>query len=172
MDFLKIIKARRSIRSFKPDKLDETQLQALKDAIKYAPSAGNLQSRVFYIVRNQRIKEQIVEAAYGQSFIAQAPVVFVGIAHLGRVAGRYGRRGTTLYCLQDVAASVQNLMLSACSLGLGSCWVGAFDEVKAAKILELPKELRPVVIVPVGYAGEKSNKPTILSDDELFKIID
>ena len=66
----------------------------------------------------------------------------------------YGSRGGELYAIQDVACSIENMMLAACSLGLGSVWVGAFDEYGVAKILDMPSHLRPVAIVPVGYPGQ------------------
>ncbi len=168
MDFIEIIKKRRSIRRFKSDELTDEQINTLKDAIKYAPSAGNLQARFFHVIKNQDLKEGLVEAASNQKFIAQAPVVFVGSAHLDRVT-HYGDRGLTLYCLQDVAASVQNLMLTACSMGLGSCWVGAFDEKQASKVLNLPEHLRPIAIVPVGYFDNNPSEPKFLPDEKLFE---
>lgn len=71
-----------------------------------------------------------------------------------RSSTAYGNRGKLLYCLQDTAAATQNILLTAHSLGLGSCWVGAFDEESARKALNTPKEVRPVAIIPIGYPDE------------------
>jgi nitroreductase len=66
----------------------------------------------------------------------------------------YGSKGKTLYCIQDTAAATQNIHLTAYSLGLGTCWVGAFNEDQARKAVKAPEEMRPVAIIPVGYADE------------------
>jgi nitroreductase len=63
-------------------------------------------------------------------------------------------RGKTLYCIQDTAAAIQNIHLTAYSLGLGTCWIGAFREEEARKILKIPEGVRPVAMIPVGYAAE------------------
>ncbi len=84
----------------------------------------------------------------------EAPLAVVCCADL-TIARHYGARGKSLYCLQDVAASIQNMMLVAYSLGLGTVWVGAFDEREVSGILGLPDHIRPVAIVPVGYPDER-----------------
>ncbi|RLI40454.1 nitroreductase family protein, partial [Candidatus Bathyarchaeota archaeon] len=109
----------------------------------------------FIIVRNPEIKRNLVKAALNQSFIEEAPVVIVVCADEIRSSQGYGVRGKTLYCIQDTAAATQNIHLAAYSLGLGTCWVGAFNEEEARKILEIPQGVRPVAIIPVGYPAEK-----------------
>ena len=158
MDILEAVKGRRSIRRFKNTPLPAPLLRMLEDSLLEAPSAGNLQSRRFYFVFRDRTRKRIAEAAYRQDFITEAPLAVVCCADL-TIAKRYGERGRTLYCLQDVAASIQNLMLVAYSLGLGTVWVGAFDEKEVSRILELPDHLRPVAIVPVGFPDEKPARP-------------
>lgn len=158
MDILDAIRGRRSIRRFKSDALPPQVLATLEESLLAAPSAGNLQSRRFHFVSRPEIRRRIAAAAYGQDFIVQAPLAVVCSADLS-IARHYGERGRTLYCLQDVAASVQNLMLAAFALGLGTVWVGAFDEKEVAGILGLPASLRPVAIVPVGYPDEEPPPP-------------
>ncbi|MEK7804064.1 MAG: nitroreductase family protein, partial [Deltaproteobacteria bacterium] len=100
-----------------------------------------------------------------QTFIAQAPLVGVPCADL--LSGRhYGRRGEELYCIQDVACSIENMMLAAHSLGLGTVWVGAFHEEDVAGVLEMPPHLRPVAIVPVGYPAHTPSPPRRVEKDE------
>lgn len=155
------IKNRRSIRAFSDREVSDEDAELLVEAACCAPSAGNLQPWGFVIVRDPEIQMRLVEAAHGQSFIAEASVVFVVCAIPERSASRYGSRGRELYCLQDTAAAVQNLMLTAVINGLGSCWVGAFDERKAARAVGLPQGVRPVAIVPVGYPAESPRpRPT------------
>jgi len=154
MDVLEAIMGRRSIRVFKSQDVPENVVEELIEAARWAPSAGNIQPWEFIVVRKPEIKKALVEAALGQTFIEEAPVVIVVCANEDRSSQRYGSRGRALYCLQDTAAAIQNVHLCAFSLGLGSCWVGAFKEEKAKEALKLPQGIRPVAIIPVGYRAE------------------
>jgi nitroreductase len=154
MDVLEAINGRRSVRAFKSDNIPSEIIEKLIDAAKWAPSAGNIQSWEFVIVRESGIKRSLAEAALHQSFIEEAPVVVVVCANENRSLQGYGDRGRDLYCIQDTAAAAQNLLLYAYSVGLGTCWVGAFKEDEARKILKIPDGIRPVAIIPVGHPAE------------------
>jgi len=154
MDVLTAIRGRRSIRAFKSDDVSTETVEKLLDAASWAPSAGNIQPWEFIVVRKPEIKRALVEAALDQTFIEEAPVVIVVCANENRSSEGYGIRGKTLYCLQDTAAATQNILLTAYSLGLGTCWVGAFREEEAREILKIPQGIRPVAIIPVGYPAE------------------
>ena len=158
MDVITAIKGRRSVRRFKGAEIEPEKIEALKDALIWAPSAGNLQSRRFYFIYNAEVKKKLVDAALGQRFILQAPLVVVGCADLA-IGDYYRERGMYLYCIQDVACSIQNMMLAAFGIGLGSVWVGAFEEDDVAKALNLPGHLRPLAIVPVGYPEQTPGTP-------------
>ena len=167
MDVMTAIKNRRSIRRFLDKEIPKDAIDALKDALIWAPSAGNLQSRRFYFVFNNDVKKRIVDAALHQTFILQAPLVVIACADL--LIGRsYGSRGEELYSIQDVACSVENMMLAAHSLGLGSVWVGAFHEEGIANVLDMPSHLRPMAILPVGYPAHSPSPPRRLEKDELI----
>ena len=170
MSLLDIIKSRRSIRKFKSEDIPQEIIDDLMGALIWAPSAGNLQSRKFYFIFNKEIKERLVKAASGQNFIAKAPLVIVGCAN-DDISRRYGERGKNLYSICDVSASIQNLMLLAKERGLGTVWVGAFNETEVAEILSLPKNLRPIVILPVGYPAEEPLTPPRVSEEEAIEII-
>jgi len=154
MDVLEAIKGRRSIRAFKNQGVPAEIVEELIDAARWAPSAGNIQPWEFIIVRKPRIKRRLGETALDQMFIEEAPVVIVVCADEERSSQGYGVRGKTLYCIQDTAAAMQNIHLTAYSLGLGTCWVGAFREEEAREILKIPRGMRPVAIIPVGYPAE------------------
>jgi nitroreductase len=158
MTIFDAIKNRRSIRDFKDQVIPEKEVNALIEAIRWAPSAGNLQSRKFYFIFNKDAKEMLARAALNQHFIAQAPLVVVGCLDR-KITAHYGDRGVNLYGIQDVAASVMNMMLAAHELGLGSVWIGAFNEVEVFEMLDMPHSLRPIAIIPVGYPS-KIPKPT------------
>ena len=154
MDVFEAIKGRRSIRAFKKREVLDEDVAKLVDAAVWAPSAGNIQPWEFIIIRKPELKRAIVQAAWEQSFIEEAPVVIVVCANENRSSQRYDDRGKTLYSLQDTAAAIQNIHLAAYSLGLGTCWIGAFKEQEVRQILKVPPGIRPVAIVPVGYAAE------------------
>ncbi|HDM45235.1 MAG TPA: nitroreductase family protein, partial [Candidatus Bathyarchaeota archaeon] len=125
MEVFEAIKGRRSVRAFLQKPVPDSLVKKVLESAIYAPSAGNIQPWEFIIVREQRTKERLAEAALGQYFIAEAPVVIVVCANQ-KLSGRgYGLRGSTLYCIQDTAAATQNILLSVHALGLGACWVGA-----------------------------------------------
>lgn len=156
MDFWQVLEARYSVRDFEPNAEVPAEVieQLLMAAIR-APSAGNRQPWHFYVVRDPVVRQGLATAAYGQQFVAQAPVVIVTCADADRSAGRYGQRGRELYCLQDTAAAIEHILLAAVALGFGGCWVGAFDERHAARVLSLPQRHRPVALLPIGKpAGE------------------
>lgn len=167
---LQIIYRRRSCRAFHSQPIPEGQVQLLVDALRWAPSAGNRQPWHFYQVTNLGLRRELVAAAGGQEFLAQAPLVFVVCAVPARSAQRYGVRGENLYVYQDTAAAVENLLLAATALGYGSCWVGAFDESAVRRVLQIPDSIRPVALVPVGVPAETPEPPPRMPVKEIVTI--
>ena len=106
------------------------------------------------VVSTQKTKQAISNAAFGQKNLQEASVVIVVCADEKRAEESYGARGRTLYCLQDTAAAIENILLTACSMGLGTCWIGAFKEEEIRKVINAPKDMRPVALIPVGYPNE------------------
>jgi len=165
MEFWQVLDSRYSVRSFDPavDVPPETVERILAAAIR-SPSAGNRQPWHFCVVRDPSLRRGLAAAAYGLDFVAQAPVAVVVCADAEQSAERYGQRGRELYCLQDTAAAAEHILLAAVALGLGGCWVGAFDEGQAARVLDLPRRRRPVAILPIGkplgeLAARTSRRP-------------
>ncbi len=154
MDIAECIIERTSIRDFKPDPIEDEVIEEALRLANLAPSAGNLQARDFVIVKDAHRKKALAEAAYSQDYVRTAPVVIACCVNLERIA-HYGSRGRTLYCIQDSAAAIENMILYLQSKGLGTVWVGAFDEKRVSEALELPAHARPVALVPVGYPKEK-----------------
>jgi nitroreductase len=121
LDVVDAIKGRRSVRSFDSSRdISDEVIGQLIDSARWAPSAGNIQPWEFIIVRTLEAKRKLAEAAFGQSFLTEAPVVIVVCADENRSSSRYGKRGRELYCLQDTAAAAQNVHLAAHSMGLGT----------------------------------------------------
>ena len=154
MDLLEIIKNRRSIRVFKKQDVPQDIIEKLLEAARWAPSAGNVQPWAFVVASSQKMKQSLSMAAFGQKDLEEASVVFVVCADEKLAEQSYGVRGKSLYCLQDTAAAIQNILLTAYSLGLGSCWIGAFKEDEIRQAIKAPKEMRPVALIPVGYPNE------------------
>jgi len=155
LDVFEAIKSRRSVRAFTSEPVSDAEVEKLIDAARWAPSAGNIQPWEFIVVRDPKTKRGLSEAALNQTFIEEAPVVIVVCANLLRSSQGYGSRGINLYCLQDTAAATQNMLLAAQAMGLATCWIGAFQEEEARKVLNIPSGVRPVAIIPVGHAAEK-----------------
>ncbi|MGB9715610.1 MAG: nitroreductase family protein [Thermodesulfovibrionales bacterium] len=164
-NILKAVKQRRSIRDFQKRNIPGDIIDKLIEALIWAPSAGNLQARKFYFIKDEGIKKKIADAALKQYFIAEAPLVIIGCAD-SRIANKYGERGVNLYSIQDVACSLMGMMLVAHENGLGSVWVGAFHENRVSDILKLPRHLRPVAIVSVGYPSKIPSPPPRVSREE------
>ncbi len=155
MDFWDVIAKRHSVRHYDSAReVSDSDVQRLLTAAIQAPSAGNRQPWHFIVVRDRTIRQGLVNAAYGQEFLLSASVVIAVCTVAERSSERYGQRGKDLYCIQDTAAAVEHILLGATALGMGTCWVGAFDEAAAFRVLDLPKELRPVALIPIGYPAK------------------
>lgn len=154
MEFYDLIKERRSIRRFKDGVVPENVINRVLECVKTAPSAGNMQSFRIGIYADRNTKEALLNAAYNQDFIREAPIVLVFFANQKESAGRYGKRGEKLYALQDATIAALYAHLAAADMGLGSVWVGSFDTKKVKKILGAGIDLIPIVLLPIGYPAE------------------
>lgn len=173
MEYSEVVAKRRSVRAFLNEDVPlETVLDILKEAI-HAPSAGNIQPWRFILIRNQEVKFQLTQAAHAQRFIAQAPWVIAVVARIDECAAVYGERGKNLYAIQDTAALIMLILLSATNRGLGSCWVGAYDDEAVNRILGINPGERVVALVPIGKPARTpevaaTRKPL----DEILTIIE
>lgn len=168
MDVFQCIENRRSVRSFRNIPLPEGDLIKILRAGILAPSAGNIQPWEFIITTKDELKTELARAALGQYWMVDAGVIITVCANEGESAAYYGPRGKSLYCIQDTAAAIENMLLAATALGYGSCWVGAFDEMKVRRTLNIPREARPVALVPIGVPAEK---PEARDRKELSEVV-
>lgn len=159
MDFLQLAAGRRCIRNFSDSPVPDELVVRLLEAAHFAPSAGNLQPWQFYVIKSKAVQQEICKRCYPVSWLTTAPLMIVVVADLNKSSFRYHERGAELYCLQDTAAAIQNLLLAAASMDIGACWIGAFSEENMTDILQLKKDLRPVAILPIGYAAESPEGP-------------
>ena len=158
MDVLELMRKRASVREFEEKEVPEELLEKVSEAANLAPTAGNLQAFSFYIVKSPEAKEKLAEISMGQSCVSSAPTVFVFFARPEISGSKYGKRGEGLYSVIDATIAATYAQLAAESLGLGTVWVGAFDEDSVRSFCG-DKGI-PVCILPVGYPAEKPGKPS------------
>ncbi len=159
MDFFKLINVRRSIRAYTAQPVEEDKITRIIEAANHAPSAGNLQAYIIVVVRHLKTKRALSEAALGQESLVQAPVVLAFFAHKEMSAAKYKHRGHELYSLQDATVACTYAQLAAAALGLGSVWVGAFDDLAVNHILKAQPDWYPVALLPIGYSAEAPVRP-------------
>ena len=145
-----MMKSRISIRKFENVTIPDRDIEDIIEIGTKAPSAGNCQPWRVVIVKDAATREKLAEAAWGQGFVARAPVILAVCAVPAESKEKYSERGETLYVLQDTAALATSLLLGAHFKGYGACWVGAFDEETVTSILNVPAEMRPVALIPIG----------------------
>jgi nitroreductase len=153
VEFFDVISERRSIRSFKDKPVEKEKLQRILETANLAPSAGNLQAYEIFVIESNEKKQQLAAAAKRQGPITEAPVVLIFAANPKRSSAKYGDRGSELYCIQDATIAAAHMQLAVTALGLGSVWMGAFDEDTVNKVMGAPAGLRPVAIIPIGYSA-------------------
>lgn len=163
------IKNRRSIRGYQDKPVPRELLEQLVEAGRWAPSAGNLQPCHFYIVQSRSMLKDMFEKTLNQEpgWQLEAPAAIVVTTEPDVSGQRYGDRGLYLYNIQDSGAATQNIMLAAQSLGLGTCWIGSFNENECSKALGIPERRVPRAIITVGYPSRRPETPPRKELDEL-----
>lgn len=159
MEFFEVIRRRRAVRAFEPKPVPAETLEAVLEAAKAAPSAGNLQAYEIYVVTDERQRAALALAAREQSFLSAAPVLLVFCAHAARSVERYAKRGWSLYAIQDATIAATFAMLAATAQGLATVWIGSFEAAAVAGIIGAPLGVDPVAILPVGYGAEDPAAP-------------
>ncbi len=154
MNFTEVLNSRRSIRRFKQDKIEDVVLLSLIDAATKAPSAGNTQPLRYFIIREKELLAQIfaqtawgghVRPARDPQLGVTSPTAFIAVCTQNQGESASGSA--------DAGAAIQNILLAATDLGLGSCWIGAFNKAKVNELLKLDK-LTALYLVALGYPAE------------------
>ena len=156
MDFDKLITHRYSVRAYKPDPIAEEKLQKVLEAARMAPTASNRQPFQLIVVHTAGREEEL-RKIYNREWFVQAPIIIcaVGLPKKGWV--RYDGAN---YTHVDVTIAMDHLILQAAELGLGTCWIAAFNPQVAREVLELPEDVEPIVFTPLGYPAD-SPKPKV-----------
>jgi nitroreductase len=156
MDVFEAIQKRRSIRLFVRRAIEPEKLQRVLEAGRLAPSARNMQNWRFISVHDQNLRNKLMDASKTQYFVGQAPAVIVGCGTMTDYVMSCGQHAYSI----NVAIAMTQMMLQAVEEGLGTCWVGAFDEEKVKELLSIPEDTRVVGLLPIGYPGEKPDART------------
>ena len=151
MDFKELIRARYSCRAYRNDPVEEAELAAVLEAARMAPTASNRQAFRLYVLPTANRREALHQR-YGRAWFAQAPLV-IGIA--GEPGRNWVRRDGRNYVDVDCAIVMDHLILQAADLGLGTCWIGAFDPAVARQLLGLSPEWEPIAFTPLGYPADE-----------------
>ncbi|MBI2148668.1 nitroreductase family protein [Candidatus Woesearchaeota archaeon] len=159
MELDQVLKERRSVRKFKNLNVPWYLISECLEAAIQAPSSGNVQNWRFVVVRDKESREKIAKACDEQYWMTKAPVFIVVCSDVVKIKRLFGPRGEALYAVQNCSAAIENMLLKAHELGLGTTWIGAFDESKIKEIIGIPGEVRPQGIFAIGYPEVYDEKP-------------
>jgi len=148
MEVFEAIQQRYSVRRYRPQPVEPEKLERVLEAARLAPSAA---------------RQQLMEAASGQAFVGQAPVVIAACAETDERTMMCGQASYPI----DVAIALEHIALQATEEGLGTCWIGAFDEAAVKEILDIPPAIRVVELMPLGYPADQPKPKQRLALDEI-----
>ncbi len=163
MDVSIAISQRYSVRAYKAADVEEDKLKKVLEAGRLSPSASNRQDWKFIVVKNKETRKELARAAFGQSFIGEAPVVIVACGMEPKAMLACGQPMHTV----DVSIAFAYMILQAYDLSLGTCWIGAFQEDEAKKILNVPEHVRVVAMTPLGYPNQPPSQKSRKSLDQI-----
>jgi nitroreductase len=141
LDVFEAIKTRKSIRKYKSEPIPVEKLELIFEAARLAPSAGNRQPWRFVVVQDAERKKALATVANNQMFLSDAAVIVAAIGNPETSKRWYDK---------DIMIAVEHMVLAAAELGYGTCWIGAFDEEKVKNLLEIPKRMRVIALLPIG----------------------
>lgn len=162
MDFMELTRARKSVRQYSGQEVEDDKIDKILEAARLAPSWANKQCWSYIVVRNKETIAEIATKGTGtffNSWFRKAPVVIVACGN----PKESGSRNDMDYYLVDIGISMEHIMLQAADLGLGTCWIGWFDEKEMRRILGIPENLKVVAFTPVGYPAEDFDVRTKLT---------
>lgn len=152
--FLELAKNRYSVRNYLDKPVEDEKLHYVLEAGRIAPSAANYQPWHFIVIKEDEMRKKIVEK-YNRPWFLQAPVIII---ICGDHHAAWKRADGKDHCDIDIAIAVDHMTLAAEDVGLGTCWICNFNEKQARQILNLPKEIEPIVYLPLGYSGNQPDK--------------
>jgi nitroreductase len=167
MNTIEAIKTRRSIRKYTQQPLEFDKITRIIEAGHYAPSSGNIQNWRFVVITDKKTIRSLYDHCLKQEHVYNAQAIIVVCGEIETAERFYGLRGKRLYTTQNCAAAIQNMLLAAFELGVGACWIGAFDEDKIRVMFNVPENARPQALITLGYPDEEPGPP---ERDELASV--
>jgi nitroreductase len=164
MDVFTAISQRSSVRAYRATDVEEDKLKKILEAARLSPSASNRQDWKFIVIRDKETRKKLAKAAFGQSFIGEAPVVVVACGADSKAIMACGQPTYSV----NVSIACAYMILQAYELGLGTCWIGAFKEDETKKILNIPKHVRVVAMIPLGYPDQPPSQKSRKSLDQII----
>jgi len=158
MSLIEVVLSRKSIRRYEQKEIPRDVLDKILEAGRQAPSAANKQPWHFIVLTDSKIKRELSKGLFNR-FIKDAPVTVVGCAHKDLIAGKWSIVSTTI--------ALQNMVIAAWAMGVGSCWIGDFKEEKVKKLLSIPENWNVVALVSFGYPAEKPHSRKKKSMEEI-----
>ncbi len=145
MKVFEAIRKRHSVRAYLPNKVPKEKMEKILEAGRLAPSAGNIQPWHFIVVTDQQRRNELSKGRYAK-FLAESPVVLVGCGD---------KKASPNWYVVDTTIAMQNMVLTATSEGLGTCWIGSFNENQVKKLLSIPERFRVIALLALGYGRKK-----------------
>lgn len=155
MEFLELIKKRYSVREYLEKPLDDATIERVLEAGRLAPSACNNQPWIFVVIKNENSRMSLRDV-YAREWFLRAPVIIAVCCDRNQA---WRRSDGKSYGDVDAAIALDHITLAAAEAGLGTCWIGAFNEAAARKALMLPAQIDPVAFTPLGYPGAAAANP-------------
>ncbi len=163
MNIMDLIRERRSVRSYRPDPVPAQVLADVMEAARLAPSASNKQPWRFVVVTDPDKRSSLARISRNQAFVGEAPVVVAAVA---LEPDRVMSCQVEAYAV-DLAIAVDHITLAAASHGLGTCWIGAFDQDQARELLGIPDNFKIVTLLPLGYPADQPKPKKRKTLDEI-----
>ena len=168
MSFMDLVKLRKSVRSYKKGhEIDSKTLNKILEAGRLAPSAKNLQEWKFIVVRDRILLSRLVPACRDQKFIADVSAVVVGCSDMTEYVMSCGQPAYPI----DLAIALEHMALMAAELGVGSCWIGAYEEDKVKDLLDIPAHVRVVNLLTLGYPVQELPEIVTTTRKDLEEIV-
>lgn len=152
MEMFDAIRVRRSVRAYSAKPIPPATLDRMKEALRLAPSACNYQPWKFILVSDAALRKDLAELSHRQRWIAEAPLIVVGVAFPAEAYKRMAGSGNSAE--MDVTIALDHLTLAAAAEGLGTCWIGAFDGPRVNELLHVPADAKVVALMPIGFPSD------------------
>lgn len=151
---MEAVRKRKSVRTYQDKEIAQEKLERVLEAARLAPSAKNLQEWRFVVVKDKETRQKLIPAANNKAFVGNAPVIIACCAENTDYVMRCGQPAYPI----DVAIAIDHMTLKAVEEGLGTCWIGSFFEDQVKEILNIPKDIRVVELLILGYPTDEVEK--------------